>query len=201
MKRFYLTPVAHEPTAVVSGWHPSGFWGIPYSSMRWHGTDPETRLVLSDVTDVQHATLLALPQLEYLGALEDLDNPIAGPDVNRLRGGLENKTIPGQQVSAAMRFRNVLRRLSGVLQLQQRVWGIRGKPPWPEGRLVVPGRGLAGRLDELPAPAEAALVRAAEQFRLDRAVLGNAASSMRQVLDGLGEQFESRRFTLDTEWI
>jgi hypothetical protein len=169
--------------------------------MRWHGTDPETRLVLAEVTDSQHGTLEANPEIDYLGAFDELDLNVRPTNLMAIQQGLEGRTIPGQHISAAMRFRNVLRRMSGVLQLQQRVWGIHHMPPWPNGRLVVPGRGLLGRLNELPPQAQAALDSAADQFRLNKAGLGNAASPMRQVFNDLGVQFESRPFTMSLEWI
>lgn len=85
-----------------------------------------TCLVMMDATQAHCDSVEAQADADRIAVLGELNDNIGGQNNNRIRGVLEDLNIPGNWVSAADSYRQVLRGIIGMFLFSQRHEGLNG---------------------------------------------------------------------------
>jgi hypothetical protein len=152
--------------------------GVPWAIMDF-GLEP-TAIAVADVTNQQHKQLAA--QSDVIAVPSDLTAQV-GNALAATRDALEAINLPSEWVTAGHTWVNVLRMVTGAIQVAQRVHGILRVG----GRLFPSGVTLDTRYADLSPGVRDALLQTAHEFGIDYSMLG-PNSTLRAILRQFGTQ-------------
>lgn len=193
-QRIYILPVVHltaqsynVPKYLPHRLNPpiTGLEGVRWSWVTY--LLENMGILVADVTDAQH-TLLA-GQADVL-VVPGLDNTIPNTAArNTVRSILETANIPGGWVNTGMTYRSVLRVVLGLFQYHNRLTAI------IQRRVFDGSLNLDMTVAQIPAAVRDRLRQAATDLELDYSWV-TSATTIRQLLKGMGDQFASRSFEI-----
>lgn len=178
--RVYLTPVVARSDKPNSR-APKYFWdltGVWWGAMDY-GLEP-VFLVVADVTDAQHAALVANADLASVPA--NLDASIGAAGLTAARNALEGFGIPGQWLMAGTTWREAVRHCARLFQFAQRLHGLYGV------RVYQSGITLGTTVGSLTAGQRNALLDVAQSFGWDTSGV-TGAMTLRQALKVMANQW------------
>jgi len=187
--RFYLVPKVWGTTPVPS-WRPQHVSGViaEWDALTYGRED--VYLVAAEVTDAEHTTLAAQPEVIAIPA--NLDATLSAGAVTVARAWLEARSIPNGWVTTARTSREVLGTLGRLFRLMQRFNGRQ------RARFFGEGITLGTRINQLSAVQRNALQDAARDLQPNLDLSGvTGASTLRQALVTICQQLPG--FTLRGE--
>ena len=180
-KRLYLVPmiqVVRPPTGLTRVPKYAHNSGVSWAIMDF-GLEP-TAILCADVSAAQHTQLST--QSDVTAIPIDLDSQL-GAQLATVESALEAINLPADWIQATHTYRLVLRMVTGVVRVAQRVHGIRGTV----GRLFPAGVTLNTQYNQLAPGIQSALVQAAAGMGIDHSSLTNT-STLRAILRTFGNQ-------------
>lgn len=183
--RIYIVPTIGSgsgPTDPIRpAYLPDVVWGcITYGS-------ESVALVYADVTTEQHNALIT--NADVLSAPINLDSVLTSNAVTTIRAFLENLNIPAGWVNASRTYRDVVRIVGGVFQVNQSYTGQRNIGMFSEGL------DLTRTYTSLSQSIRNALVQIGVNLDLDSSNI-TGTSTLRDILVDLGQQFLDRPIIL-----
>jgi hypothetical protein len=160
-----------------------------YSAHRYGGQS--VMLVAANVDDATDAGLAAKPDITKVP--DNLDQQVgSGAALTITRNAFENRGIPGSWIVATTTYREALRVYRGASEILQRYRSISG--------IFGPVLGAGGvtldtAFSSLPLSARNNLIATAKALNLDTSGF-TGASTLRQILKGVGDQYAARPFRL-----
>lgn len=131
-------------------------------------------LLAGDASDAEHTLLSA--NADVLTAPLDLQSTPGAGAVTSMQTYLEGYNLPADWINTSLTYAQILKRISVMFQLAQRLNGILGNV-----RLFVGGVTLSTTLAALPTDVRQALIAAAGSFGWDTSSL-TGASTVREAL-------------------
>lgn len=127
--RYYLVPVEEVGSARGPKYFNWRFCvdcslNVPWSAMDY-GLRP-TMLIATDVTNGQHNGLAAASDVTTVPT--NIDNTVSAAALSAVRAALEGLKIPGNWVTTAHTYREVLRAVAGLFQFAQRHQALHNEP-------------------------------------------------------------------------
>jgi len=197
-QRMYIIPIVHIDIGEGSFYNVPKYFrhrmnpdslpelaGVNYAWETWLNED--VAIIVADVDDTQHT--LVNGQADVV-TIPPLDNTIPTVAVrNRVRTVLENNNIPGTWVIVGMAYRSIVRIVLGMFQFHNRVVRLIGR------RLFDGTLNLTLTIADLSIPMQDALAQAAADLFLDYSAV-TGATTLRQLLKGMGDQFANREFEI-----
>jgi len=122
---------------------------------------------------------------------DNLDQLLGAGAVNAVQTALENRNIPAGWVTQALSYRTVLRTIWGFFAFVQRYSFISGNT----SPIIAAAVNLDTQFNQLPSGAQTNLQSTATSLGLSSAGL-TGASTLRQILKNISDQWGQRSFTL-----
>lgn len=193
--QLYIIPIVHltNPVYIVPKYLPhrfnppiTGLEGVRWAWLTYLLED--NGIIVADVSDTQN-TLLT-DQADVL-LIPLLDNIIQNTTArNRVRSVLETANIPGTWVNTGMTYRSVLRIVLGLFQYHNRLVAI------IQRRVFDGSINLDMTVNQIPSNVRDRLQEAADGLGLDYSWV-TGATTIRQLLKGMGDQYAGREFRID----
>lgn len=185
MNRFYILPYISQVGAKGQTKAPkyifensTGWGAIPY------GTEPICICYVSNIDQTQHNQLTA--QSDVLAIPENIDQNLTQNAVDTASAFLELLNIPAQWVNTNLTYRQVLKVLIGLFQLNQRWAGLTGG-----NSLFNENLDLNTTYSELTQTAKDRILECFDTLNIDRSMLNNS-TTIREALREFGTQFATR---------
>lgn len=163
----------------------------PFGEIRWdvrrYGSQGWA-LVAADVNNATDTALAAKPNITKIP--DNLDQQIGGA-LGTVQSKMEAAKIPFGWVTSGMTYRTVLRVVCGMFTLLQRYREVSGN----YGPVLTGSVTLDTTFGSLPLQARNNLITTANSLKLNTSGF-TGASTLRQILKGVGDQFADRPFRL-----
>lgn len=180
--RLYFVPKIWDATK--EAFLPKYFAAIPGP---WHSLDYDDWYVVGgDLSASDHTAVSG--QADVLTLPANLDATLTAGQVTTTQNALEAANLPAEWVSTAFTWRQVMRIVCGIIQMNQRFKGRMG------AKLFGGGITLNSTVGDLPANVRQKLQEAAESFGLDTSGV-TLQTTLRAVWRNLGTQLQARPIT------
>lgn len=195
MQAFYLVPietVGNSRGPKYFQWQEEPGGGIICSwSMMDYGFSPSALLVAKDITEADHAGLIAHADVFYFPA--NLDGPV-NQDIQAFFEGIK---LPTDWLTPSTTWRELLRQVAGMFQFNQRYGGIAAAET---GALhsIFDNATLSTRLRQMTADEQRWFLATVASFGYDPALV-SANSQLRQLVKTAGSFWAGQTFYLG--WI
>lgn len=179
--RFYIVPIVgsgqgfsaiNAPAYIVSA------GGLVLQNINYGG-EPNS-LVMADVTNAQNTTITANNDVIAIPA--NIENNVGVGAVTAVQTALESINIPGDWVTTAFTYRDILKFVGGLFFFAQRYYGLFGL------RLFRGGVTLSTKFSDLPTNERQRLIDCASSLAYDTSAL-SGTSTIKQILRTIGLQW------------
>ena len=147
----------------------------------------DAALVVADVTQVQHDTLLL--NSDVTSPPENIDQNIAAGAIPAVQSALEALRIPADWVTTAFTYRQILRMIAGLFQFAQRHHGMHNE------QLIDSQAQLDLRWNQIPLARRGRIQATADSLGYDYSAV-QPTWLVRRILKHLGDQWGSKPFII-----
>lgn len=194
--RIYVMPIVGDGASFLTRRRPKWADQVRAAGGGWgmvdYGTEPVC-IVQIEAEDALHATIAADTQVRQVPV--NLDNTLTAGQVTNVGNFLEALWIPAQWLNTSRTWRQVLRVVAGVFQLNQRWNGIAIQRGGASRTIFADGRDFTRTVGSLPQAARDDLAVLFSDLGLDASGV-TGATTLRQLLAGAGMQFAQRPITM-----